>query len=76
MKRGERVLDLGCGNGALSRDIAERAEATVVGLELNEKSFSAARKFFSHKRVTYLKGDMEKDISGGIFRRGGPFQCS
>jgi len=32
---GERVLDMGCGIGALAHDVAEKAGANVVGIDLN-----------------------------------------
>ena len=36
------VVDIGCGNGALSYDIAKKAKK-VVGIELNEKNISFAK---------------------------------
>ncbi len=40
---GERILDLGCGDGTLSRQIAERG-ATVIGVDASADFVSAAKK--------------------------------
>ena len=40
---GERILDLGCGDGTLTRQIAERG-ATVVGVDASTDFVAAARK--------------------------------
>ena len=42
-RSGERVLDLGCGDGTLTRQIAERG-AAVVGVDASSDFVSAARK--------------------------------
>jgi glycosyltransferase involved in cell wall biosynthesis len=51
------VLDIGCGNGALSADVAERSGATVVGIDLNPGNIATARQIHAHPRVTYTVGD-------------------
>jgi SAM-dependent methyltransferase len=40
---GESVLDIGCGNGALLKDIAAKTKAPAVGIELSEENAAAAR---------------------------------
>ncbi len=42
---GERVLDLGCGTGALTAEIAERG-AEILGVDRSEEMISQARKKF------------------------------
>jgi trans-aconitate methyltransferase len=42
LKPGERVLDLGCGDGALTRKLMD-AGATVIGVDASEPQISAAR---------------------------------
>lgn len=54
---GERVLDIGCGNGALAFDVAERAGATVAAIDLNEANIAKARDKFPHPNVAYRLGD-------------------
>ncbi|MGB9616470.1 MAG: class I SAM-dependent methyltransferase [Desulfomonilaceae bacterium] len=58
IQEGERVLDLGCGIGALAYDIANRSGAWVVGIDLNEKHIEVARSRYAHPRITYLLGDV------------------
>ncbi len=41
-RRGERILDLGCGDGALTRQLAERG-AEVVGIDSSPELVGAAR---------------------------------
>jgi SAM-dependent methyltransferase len=41
-KRGERILDVGCGEGTLTKKIAERG-ATVLGIDNSPEMISAAR---------------------------------
>ena len=60
--QGERVIDIGCGNGALSYDMAEHGGALVTGVELNELSIAEAKKRYSHERVRYVHGDVLKDL--------------
>jgi len=63
----ERVLDVGCGSGALAQDLAERAGASVVGIDLSAANVDAARAKHAHPRVTYRVGDARDDIAGGPF---------
>ena len=39
----DKVLDIGCGNGALTLDLAKKAK-TVVGIDLNEDNITIAGK--------------------------------
>lgn len=42
---GEKVLDIGCGDGAYDRKIA-RSGAEVTGIDIHEKRLAAARKYY------------------------------
>jgi SAM-dependent methyltransferase len=53
---GERVLDVGCGIGALTHDLA-RAGARVVGVDMNPASIETARTRFAHPAVEFRVGD-------------------
>jgi SAM-dependent methyltransferase len=58
VRPGERVLDVGCGIGSVAHDVAERSEATVVGLDVSPWSLAVAREKFAHPRVTYVQADV------------------
>ncbi len=53
----ERVADIGCGIGALARDIAEHCGATVVAIDNNPDQLAVCREHSCHERVTYLHQD-------------------
>jgi SAM-dependent methyltransferase len=59
---GERILDVGCGNGAVAYDVADRAGAWVVGIDLDPVYIAQARERFSHPRVEYRLGDALVDL--------------
>jgi len=59
---GETVIDIGCGNGALTQDMAIRGGAKVTGIELSESSFLEAKQKYGHHRLRYLHGDVLKDL--------------
>jgi len=55
-KPGERILDLGCGTGTLTAEIAASG-AKVIGLDADAAMLKAARK--AHPGITFLKGDAQ-----------------
>ena len=55
--RGETVLDVGCGIGAVAHDVAVRSGATVTGIDLSESNIATARQRYAHPGVTYVAGD-------------------
>lgn len=63
---GETVIDIGCGNGVLARDMAMRG-AIVTGIELNEASIIEAKEKYGHERVRYVRGDVLKDLPNQSF---------
>jgi SAM-dependent methyltransferase len=65
--RGERVLDVGCGVGAVAYDVAEKAGAHVVAIDLNPKAVAEARDRYSHPRVEYRVGNVLDDALDGNF---------
>lgn len=52
----DRVLDIGCGNGALAYDLAGKA-AHVVGIDLNEKNQAAWMGRFARANLEYRVAD-------------------
>ncbi len=51
---GERILDIGCGTGQLTADIA-RSGASVIGLDYSDDMLSDARRNFPE--LTFVSGD-------------------
>ena len=53
-KPSERILDLGCGTGKLTAEIAASG-ATLLGLDADDNMLATARK--AYPAITFLKGD-------------------
>jgi ubiquinone/menaquinone biosynthesis C-methylase UbiE len=51
------VLDLACGTGLITREVARWAES-VVGLDVSEAMVQRAREETTDSRIRYLEGDM------------------
>lgn len=64
---GEHVLDIGCGMGALAYDVAEKAGAYVVGVDLSPDSIAQAHDHYAHSRVEYRIGDALHELPDGPF---------
>jgi SAM-dependent methyltransferase len=60
----ERVLDVGCGIGALAHSIASQSGATVVGVDIVPEKIEQARARNAHPRVEYLVADATEDVPG------------
>lgn len=67
IEAGERVLDIGCGIGAVAYDVAEKAGATVVGIDIDPENIKQAHKRFTHPRIDFHVGDALESIPEGKF---------
>ena len=67
VRSGEKVLDVGCGIGAVAYDLAEKSGAQVVGIDLNADSIVEAHKRYGHPKVEYIVGDVLHDLPQGKF---------
>ena len=56
IKNNSKVLDIGCGIGALAYDIANKA-GYVVGIDINEELIRIAKTKFPKKNIEYITGD-------------------
>ncbi len=63
----ERILDIGCGIGALAYDVAEKAQAHVTALDLNPENIAKASQRYNHPRVRYMVGDVLQKLPDGSF---------
>jgi 2-polyprenyl-3-methyl-5-hydroxy-6-metoxy-1,4-benzoquinol methylase len=57
VKAGERVLDLGCGYGAVAHALVTRAGAHVVGIDLSADNITLARARYRHPDLVFVHGD-------------------
>lgn len=67
INQGERVLDIGCGDGALDYDIAKLAGAQVTGIDILADNITTAIKRHSHPCIRYVVGDALTDIPAGEY---------
>jgi SAM-dependent methyltransferase len=67
VRAGERVIDLGCGVGALALSIAQRSKAQVTGQDWNAGNLSKARSAAGAASLTLVEGDITKDRVAGTF---------
>lgn len=54
---GERVLDVGCGIGSVAFDLAARAGATVVAIDVSPWALGVARERHAHPAIEYVLAD-------------------
>lgn len=63
----ERVIDIGCGIGAVAYDVANKAGAEVVGIDLSVENITQARQRYAHPRVKYKVGDALQNLPSDSF---------
>jgi ubiquinone/menaquinone biosynthesis C-methylase UbiE len=67
LSRGRRVLDVGCGNGYGTTELAQSA-ATVIGLDVAADVVAAADKLYARPNVRFLPGSAAQlPFRDGIF---------
>lgn len=67
IRPGERVLDIGCGIGALAYNVAEEASSHVLAIDQNMHNIAQARRRHAHPRVNYCIGDVLRDLPDKTF---------
>lgn len=58
----ERVIDIGCGNGAVAWDVAKECGARVIGIDLNEKNIEKAKSRPALPNLSFTHGDALTDL--------------
>lgn len=53
----ENVLDIGCGNGALDYDIAQKIEGDILGIDKNRNNIDYANKHYKCSNLKFVCGD-------------------
>src|SRR3978361_2232973 len=61
---GAEVLDVGCGNGVISRSLGEHG-FTVKGIDVSEKAIMKARALNTFNNVTFDVISAEQLVAGG-----------
>jgi 2-polyprenyl-3-methyl-5-hydroxy-6-metoxy-1,4-benzoquinol methylase len=64
---GERVLDIGCGYGAVAYSVASRTGAMVTGIDLRAENIAKARQLFQHPNLVFRQGDALRDLPKETF---------
>ena len=64
---GERVLDIGCGYGAVAFSMASRADAQVTGIEMDARNVAEAARLFPHANLRVIHGEAPQDIPSEHF---------
>ncbi len=67
VRKGERVLDISCGNGALSFDLAEKSGANVAAIDLDPENIKTAQENYAHSRIVYRQCDVLTASLDGSF---------
>ncbi|HUQ86851.1 MAG TPA: class I SAM-dependent methyltransferase [Vicinamibacterales bacterium] len=67
VRAAERVLDIGCGYGAVANSIASRSGAHVVGLDLSAANVQKARQLFQQANLTFVEGEAPGTLPAGKF---------
>ncbi len=67
IRDGEKVLDLGCGVGAVAHDVAEKTGNYVVGIDLDPNNIAEARRQYGHPKVEYRVGDVRAGFGDESF---------
>src|SRR3989338_5215513 len=60
------ILDIGCGNGALTFDVAQKAKK-VVGIDFSRANIDTAKRKYSAPNLEYICQDALKNLPAGKF---------
>ena len=58
----DRVLDIGCGNGVMSHDLADKAGARVLGIDISQEKITQAQNRYQHQKLQFKVGDVLQDL--------------
>ena len=59
IEKGDRILDVGCCNGAVAYDLAKKAKS-VLGIDINRQNIEFAKKHYQRKNLSFVIGDATK----------------
>ncbi len=61
---GQRVLDIGCGDGASSLRLLQMGAAFVLGIDVSQSAISRAQHHAQPGRLEFRVGDVARDVEG------------
>lgn len=64
---GERVLDIGCGNGIVDYDVVTRTGAFVTGVDHDAAAIAHAQARYRHERLRFVVGDAWSAAAGDAY---------
>ena len=67
IQAGERVLDIGCGNGVVDWDVVTRTGAFVTGVDRDAAAIAHAQAHYQHERLRFRVGDALALADGETF---------
>ncbi len=56
VNQGDTVLDIGCGNGALTQDVAQKVKR-ITGIDLSQQNINTAKMKYNAPNIDYVTGD-------------------
>lgn len=62
IRPGERVLDIGCGNGLLDDHIVRAVGAWVRGVDRDRSAIAYARRHYRDERLTFVEGEAQDQV--------------
>lgn len=54
----KKILDAGCGTGAITHDIASLTEGEIIGCDITSELLTYARKSVLHRNVTFVRANI------------------
>jgi 2-polyprenyl-3-methyl-5-hydroxy-6-metoxy-1,4-benzoquinol methylase len=71
-----KVLDLGCGIGAVANAIASHSNADVLGIDMSTDSIAFAKNHYQHPRLRFMVGNVYRHSASRDFRYNCFVECS
>jgi ubiquinone/menaquinone biosynthesis C-methylase UbiE len=63
IKQGEKIMDVGCGTGVLTKKLIETQATKIVGIDLSDKMIEVAKSNLMDDRVTFIADDFYNFVS-------------
>ncbi len=61
----ENILDIGCGNGALGYDIAQKIKGNIVGIDISQNNIDYAKKHYKRSNLKFVCNDVLQELPEG-----------